>query len=547
MRRKVEEFGLKPPEWLTNSETYSFHTPWRHIRTGNWRFATHVPHSKEFLMALRANDMRGFPYMTFYQAPINSPYQGVRMSEHTDWIEIDEHGHWKRTGFWESEDSKNKYCTCANTEGYRESVLAYLRKLMEMGAGGIFLDNVHINYQCWGEKFGAHKHLYPTQIEAFTALLKDAQALIRKYDPEGALLINSSDPVTLPQEYWPWIDCEMSESYICTWVSTKRWRDWQTQWNGMDKALAKWMRRGKQVCCLSYVGHTRNKLKDDCYFCYASARLMNMIWNAGSEEALDDPECGILYQIETGQPVTEERVTEDGVHYRIFANGMVAVNPTNRAAKISISHGWQTSLLNDLYEHESVKVKWLDGKTGAVSVRIPAQSGRVFLCEPSDVPFAEPGVIAKPSVVKYVLNIETKPALGKTRFMVDGIPLMTYSGRWTTKYVRGGRYGTCNIDFDAPGKHRIEALDVERASLLVVGNYIEATRIDEQMEEDAAQLQPGDSPRLGKLMDPSNPTKFLEGAGYAFVGWEGDIKSKNPVIEVDIRKPVRLVARYRKI
>ena len=40
-------------------------------------------------------------------------------------------------------------------------------------------------------------------------------------------------------------------------------------------------------------------------------------------------------------------------------------------------------------------------------------------------------------------------------------------------------------------------------------------------------------------MDPSNPTNFLEGAGY--------VKGKDPVIEVDIRKPVRLVARYRKI
>ena len=192
-------------------------------------------------------------------------------------------------------------------------------------------------------------------------------------------------------------------------------------------------------------------------------------------------------------------------------------------------------------------VKWLDGKTGAVSMRIPAQSGRVFLCEPSDLPFAEPGVTAKPSAVKYVLNIETKPALGKTRFMVDGIPLMTHAGRWTTKYVRNERYGKCNINFDGPGKHRIEVIDVDKASLLVPGSYLESIRIDEQVEEDAVNLSAGESPRLGKLMDPSNPRKFLEGAGYAFAGWEGDVKGKNPAIEVNIRKPVRLVARYRKI
>ena len=57
----------------------------------------------------------------------------------------------------------------------------------------------------------------------------------------------------------------------------------------------------------------------------------------------------------------------------------------------------------------------------------------------------------------------------------------------------------------------------------------------------------GESPRLKKLMDPSNPTKFLEGAGYMFAGWEGDLKGKNPVIEVSIRKPAMLVALHRKI
>ena len=66
---------------------------------------------------------------------------------------MDGHGNWKRTGFWESEDSKNWYCTCSNVKAFTDEVLDYL---MELGAGGIFLDNLHPNRRCCGPEHGKH-------------------------------------------------------------------------------------------------------------------------------------------------------------------------------------------------------------------------------------------------------------------------------------------------------------------------------------------------------------------------------------------------------
>jgi len=146
----------------------------------------------------------------------------------------------------------------------------------------------------------------------------------------------------------------MSESFICTWVSTERWRDWHTDWNGLDTKLAKWMRAGKQICCLSYVGHTHNPLKDDCYFCYASARLMNLIWQGGSGRIYQDPECNILYQIETGR---QARQREDGhrkaappppvrprVPFRAGPAGRTAVRHRVRADDRNEAGPWQGPL-----------------------------------------------------------------------------------------------------------------------------------------------------------------------------------------------------------
>lgn len=547
MAKRISPRERRAPEWLTTSETYGFGiVPWHVIKSSKWRFVTHVPHNAEYLMALRSNGIRGFPYMTFYQSWINKKFQGVRLSEHTDWIEIDEHGHWKRTGFWESEDAKNMYCTCVNTKGYRQSVLKYLEYLMDMGAGGIFLDNVHPGSKCCGPEYGRHEHLYPYQQTAFASLLKEARQLIKKKDPEGALLVNSADPVTLPDAYWQWIDCEMSESYICTWVSTSRWGDWHKQWNGMDKKLSRWMKVGKQVCCLSYVGYTTNDIKDDCYFCYASARLMNMIWQAGSTTVYDRPDISILYQIEIGQPVAPEKETETGIHYRIYKNGMVAVNPENSPAVLKFSYKFPTSQILDLYEQKQIKVEFGNSRIGRIKTEVPPQSGRVYLFEPMSIVYEQPGTLEK-SAGELGLIIETDPPLGKTQFKVDGIPLWTYSGRWTTKYEMGDNYGKCFMSFDRPGIHTIEVVDVEKKSLLVANSYIEAYRIDEQVETDAMSLEPGQSPRLGKLMDPSNPGKFIEGSGYRFVGWSGDASSKDAIIKIRVDKPVKLIARYERI
>ncbi|HON04759.1 MAG TPA: hypothetical protein P5065_01815 [Candidatus Ratteibacteria bacterium] len=544
-RHKIPKW-LKTPEWLTTSETYGFTAvPWHIIKSSKWRFVTHVPHSKEYLMALRSNGLRGFPYMTFYQTWINKQFQGARLSEHTDWIEIDEHGHWKRTGFWESEDAKNMYCTCANTKGYRHSVLKYLEHLLDMGAGGIFLDNLHPGSKCYGPEYGKHKHLYPDQQTAFASLLKEARQMIKKKDPEGALLVNSADPVTLPDVYWQWIDCEMSESYICTWVSTKRWGDWHKQWNGMDKKISKWIKAGKQVCCLSYVGHTTNDIKDDCYFCYASARLMNMIWQAGNLAVYDMPDISILYQIEIGQPLTPEKETNTGIHYRIYKNGIVAVNPEDSPAVLEIIYKFPTSQILDLYEKKQIKVEF-NNRTRKIKVKLPPQSGRVYLFDPMPTSYNQPGTTEK-ETGNLDITIETDPPLGKTQFKVDGIPLWTYSGRWTTKYEMGDNFGRCFINFDKPGIHTIEVIDLEKKSLLVAKSYEEAYKFNEEIEINTMSLEPGESPRLGKLMDPSNPGKFIEGDGYRFIGWSGDINSRDAIIKIKVDKPMKLIAKYEKI
>ena len=519
------------PAWLAESETYGFAVPLEAVDGTAWKFITHVPHSEEFLNEARRRGIRAFPYVTFYQAPLVERYQDTRLHEHPDWILINANGRWAPTGFWESEDAKNMYCTCPNVAGYADAVLAYVETLMKRGAAGIFLDNVHPNRECSGEKFGKHTHMFRTQVEAFADLMRRARELIRKYNTEGALLINSADPASLPAEFWPPTDSEMSESYICTWVATDRWGDWHKNWNGIDKKVP----AGKQVCCLSYLGHdTKYSLKDDAFFCYASARLMNFIWGAGYslEKVKDDRPVRLLYSLTIGQPVTPEEVADE-VHYRRFKNGIVAVNPTDQEKKLPLRGEFPTSLLWDLYDEKALSVD-----NDGISLMLPPQSGRVYLYKPSP----------KDNMLRgnHVLTVKTEPGLGKTRFELDGVPMVTYGGRWTTEYIKGPNFGSFIARFDTPGWHTIKIVDDTRKEMLVANSYQDAYAINETVMPGATAEAPRDPSRLGKLMDPSEPGKVYEGKPYIFVGWEGPVSGTKRTIRVYVEGETQVLARFEK-
>jgi hypothetical protein len=341
--------GESAPDWLVNSEVYAIgYNPgeWDALAQSKVAFITHCPVNREFFARCHALGIRCFPYVTFYQGNADRTYEGINLKDHPEFIEVDAQGNLKRTGFWESEDAKNMYTTCPNVKEYQDAMVAWVRRIMEMGADGVFVDNLGSRAPCFGPKFGKHKHLYADQNHAFAMLLKRVRAVVKQYQPEGAVLGNSANPPTLPKEFWAYLDAEMLESYICTWVSTDRWFDWKTHWNKAGKDLQPYVKAGKQIQALSYLGHTPYGIREDALFCYATARLAGFVWSGGLP--LSHPEVADLYRLRLGKPLTDER-EENGVHYRVFERGMVAVNPEkDRARAITLGPPVPTQRLFDL-------------------------------------------------------------------------------------------------------------------------------------------------------------------------------------------------------
>lgn len=326
---KVEtkmDYGEPGPQWLRESETYAIgFNPgeWAALAASKVKFITHCPINKEFFERCHTLGIRCFPYVTFYQGFATQTYMGVNLKDHPNYIEVDEQGNLKRTGFWESEDAKNMYTTCPNVKEYQDAMVAWVKKIMDLGADGVFVDNIGHRVPCFGPKFGKHKHLYDDPDHAFSMLLKRTRELIKSYNRDGALIVNSASPLSIPAEYWKYIDADMLESYICTWASKERWFDWKTHWHEQGVKLQPYLKAGKQVQALSYLGSTPYGVREDAFFCYATARLAGFVWTSGST---GDPDVAPLHQLRLGKPLSDE-VEENGIYYRPFEAGLVAVNP----------------------------------------------------------------------------------------------------------------------------------------------------------------------------------------------------------------------------
>jgi hypothetical protein len=657
--------GESAPDWLVDSEAYAFgNCDWSALAQSKVAFVTHCPVNRAYFERCHALGIRCFPYVTFYQGCANLTYEGINLKDHPEFIEVNADGNLVRTGFWESEDAKNMYTTCPNEPAYQDAMVAWVRRIMELGADGVFVDNLSSRSACYGPKFGKHQHVCDDQNQAFAMLLKRVRAVIKEYKPDGAVLGNSANPPTLPKEFWPYLDAEMLESYICTWVSTDRWFDWDAHWHKAGTDLQGVVKAGKQIQALSYLGHTPYGVREDAFFCYASARLAGFVWSGGSPS---DPNVADLYRLRLGKALGDE-VQQNGVWYRVFERGMVALNPSKEQsaeidlvspipcrrlydvcgsggveawspsvtrgygvdakerhsgshsivcvteqageasganqtialnqsapAPVTISgwskaenvsgapdgnyalyadilytdgsnlfgqiapfdvgtHDWQqksvtvhpekpiksltlnlllryktgkawfddvsvdagevTLLNNGGFENTACQGRIVDA-TESGKLEIPKFSGRVYLFMPET---NDALTVKGPR-----LTVITAPALGEVRFRVDGFDYWTYSGRWTTEYVLGEMFGKFDIAFDQPGAHTVEIVDVVPADMNTPNGY-------------------GGGERLGRFMDPSNPTKPAEGKKFKFRGWE--VRGARPQINVDVNADTTITALF---
>ena len=290
----------------------------------------------------------------------------------------------------------NRYLVCPNNPTYVKKAIECVRRIMDMGSDGLFIDNVDgCGKECYGENLHVgyvehyhsvateapgvklfdprikalkkHKHLYPGKDNkyAFTELLRKVREIVKSYGKEKIIVLNGGF------DFIENADATMIESYICSWA----WKGRNMNWGKIKEEAKKYkslLKSGKQVIALSYLGYPASTVKDDAFFCYSAARLCGYIWT--DYQTIGDNEANKLYQVNLGK-VKTGLLSISGIDYKIYESGIIAINGNKekRKVKLNLEKLLSYTHFKDLYSDKEIKVK-----DKSLVVEIPGESGRVY-------------------------------------------------------------------------------------------------------------------------------------------------------------------------
>jgi len=344
---------------------------------------SHVPHSKKGYEEAHKQGFKVIPYVHF--TDIHSFYadQDVFMFQHPEILLKDQNGHWVHIHM-DGSDRAFRYLTCANSPSYWKLNLAYVKKMMDWGADGVFIDNVGGRRQCFGPKFNVpenssaknpefpaytHEHLFPdtTESYAWDRMLQTIRTLVKSYGEDKVVVLNSG----IGTPYQKNGDCCMWESFIYSWAWEGRRHSWQdVKKRAQDNAW--FLNAGRRITALSFLNPSRKEVKDDAYWAFSSARLVDFIWWSD----LTGTGAETLYEVHMGkglEPFTET----NGLVYRKYENGIIVLNdtPEDRVIDLTIPAGFKTKNLLDIYNgSQPVQVK-----NKKIKLTVPGKAARIYL------------------------------------------------------------------------------------------------------------------------------------------------------------------------
>jgi hypothetical protein len=344
---------------------------------------SHVPHSKKAYDEAHKQGFKVIPYVHF--TDIHSFYadQDVFMFQHPEVLLKDDKGKWVHIPM-DGSDRAFRYLTCSNSPSYWKLSLAYVKKMMDWGADGVFIDNVGNRRQCFGPKFNVpmnssatnpefppyvHEHLFPdtTETYAWDRLLQTIRALVKSYGNDKIVLLNSGLGSSLQKDG----DCCMWESFIFSWA----WEGRRHTWDDVKK-LAKnnewYLGTGRRITALSTINPSHKTAKDDAFWAFSAARLVDFVWWA----TLNGTGAEALYQAHMGKGLEPLKET-NGLAYRAFDNGLIVLNDseTDQNIQLTLPAGFKPKRLMDLYNGSQV----IQVSNKKVKVSVPKKTARVYL------------------------------------------------------------------------------------------------------------------------------------------------------------------------
>ncbi len=343
------------------------------------KLLSHVPHSKPGFEQAHKQGYKVIPYVHFTDIHTYYTDQDVFYFHHPEILLRDEKGRWVHLPM-DGTDRLFRFLVCANSPSYWKLSLAYVKKLMDWGADGVFIDNVGPRKPCHAPEFTklnpefgpyVHEHLFPeaSHDEAFDRFLQAIRKLVKSYGDDKVVILNSGIGTAFQKNG----DCCMMESFIYSWA----WegRNPRQSWTNIKKRVKEnewFVQAGRRLTALSYLDPGRKEVKEDAFWAFGAARLLGVIWWAN----LENTGAEILYRSHMGKSLEPLQQTEK-VAYKVFENGIIILNDgaEDKTVTVDLPPEFQRKALLDVYDGEKqVKVA-----RRRLKIHVPAQKARVYL------------------------------------------------------------------------------------------------------------------------------------------------------------------------
>jgi hypothetical protein len=338
---------------------------------------SHVPHSADAFRLAHEQGIKAIPYVHFMCIHTNYRDQDVDYFEHPEILMKDAAGHWVHTGM-DGSDRLHRFRTCANSPSYWRLSLDYVKKMMDWGADGVFIDNCGRRPPCFAPRFNhvrnpefgpyVHEHLFPNASGdyAWGRFLDAVRALVKSYGEDKIVILNSGigDP-------WQSAgDCAMWESFIFSWAWEGRRHTWSDV-KAKAEANRWYLDAGRQIVALAFLDPKRHEMKDDSFWAFACARLAGFILWADFNHS----EVEFLNRVHLGRGLAACQEAEQIAH-RFFENGLIVLNDSqeDREVTLRLPDELAHTQLLDLYDGKTI----VSPDEGVVKVRVPSQAARIL-------------------------------------------------------------------------------------------------------------------------------------------------------------------------
>lgn len=340
---------------------------------------SHVPVSEVAFKQAHQQGFRVIPYVHFTDIHTNYADQDIFPFQHPEVLLRSEDGKWVHLPM-DGTDRFNRFLVCTNNPTYCSLSLKYIKKLMDWGADGIFIDNVGPRQECFAPHFTkkdpefapyVHEHIYPenTNDYAFDRFLESVYALVKGYGKDKIVVLNSG----IDTQFQKNGDCCMWESFIYSWAW--KGRRPEDSWENIKAKAANnewYTKSGRRITALSTITPTRAEAKDDAFWAFSAARLVGFIWWAH----LNGTGAETLYRVHLGKILSPLK-EENGLSFRSYENGFIVLNDgkADRTLNMTLPDGVQQDRVLDIYnESKSIPIE-----NKRVTVSVPANSARVYM------------------------------------------------------------------------------------------------------------------------------------------------------------------------